>query len=130
MSDFQVRGFDEYTNRMLRKIEREYPQEAEKFLNRVVGKCKAEAIARTPVRSKGKSRKTKKKWKHKIKKKKGHYFGTISNSSKVGHLIENGHVAQNGTWVQGAHMLENTMTSKQPWIDAEIDKLIDRILDF
>ena len=129
-NDFQVRGLDEYTNRMLRRIESKYPKEAEKFINGVVGKCKAEAIARTPVRKEGKSRNTKKKWKHKVYKKKGHYFGVVSNGSKMVHLIESGHVAQNGTWVEGAHMLEKTMTNQQPRIDQEIDRFIDRMLDF
>ncbi|WP_276704229.1 HK97 gp10 family phage protein [Romboutsia ilealis] len=129
-SSFEVRGLDEYTNKMLIRIEKEYPKEAEKFINNIVGKCKAEVISRTPVRKEGKSRCTKKKWKHKIYKKKGHYFGTISNASKKVHLIEGGHIAENGRWVEGAHMLENTMTNRQPWIDKEIDKFIDRMLDF
>ncbi|UEL47353.1 HK97 gp10 family phage protein [Terrisporobacter hibernicus] len=129
-SEFDVRGLDEYTNRMLRQIENKYPKEAEKFINKVVGRCKAEAIARTPVRQKGKSKKTKKKWKHKVYKKRGNYFGVVSNASNKIHLIENGHVAENGTWVEGAHMLENTITNQQPRIDQEIDRFIDKMLDF
>ncbi len=129
-NSFEIRGLDEYTSKMLIRIEKEYPKETEKFLNNIVGKCKAEAIARTPVRKKGKSRGTKKKWKHKVYAKRGHCFGNISNGSKKVHLIENGHMATNGTWVEGAHMLENTMTNKQPWIDKEIDKFIDKMLDF
>lgn len=130
MSNFEVRGLDEYTNKMLRRIEKEYPKESEKFMKGIVGRCKAEAIARTPVRKEGKSRGTKKKWKHKIYKKKGHCFGVVSNASSMVHLIESGHVAENGTYVEGAHMLENTMTNQQPKIDSEIDKFIDRMLDF
>ena len=127
---FDVRGLDQATNKILRKIEKEYPKKAEKMLNKVTGRCKAEAIARTPVRKKGKSKGTKKKWKHKVYKKKGHYFGTISNNSRKVHLIEDGHIAENGRWVEGAHMLRNTISNKQPWIDSEIDKLIDETFDW
>lgn len=128
-TNFDVRGLDQYTQKMYKKYVEKYPQEAEKFLNKRVGKCKAEAIARTPVRKEGKSRNTKKKWKHKVFKKKGHIFGTVKNGAKNIHLIESGHVAENGTWVEGAHMLELTMVNQQPKIDADIDNFIDKMLE-
>lgn len=127
-TEFNVDGLYENINQIL-KIEKSYPKEANKFINNVLGKCKAEVIARTPVRKKGKSKKTKKKWKHKVHKRGDRHFGVLSNSSENIYLIENGHVAQNGRWIEGAHMLENTITNKQPWIDREIEKFVDKMLD-
>jgi hypothetical protein len=127
---FKINGLDEYTKKMITRLEKEYPKQSKKFMEDIVTRCKNEAIERTPVRKKGKSRGTKKKWKQNIYSKKGHCFGVVKNSSKMVHLIESGHMAENGTWVEGAHMLENTMTNQQPKIDRAIDSFIDEMLNF
>jgi hypothetical protein len=127
---FEIKGLDEYTKNMITRLEKEYPVEVGRFMEDIVVRCKNEAIQRTPVRKEGKSRGTKKKWKHSVTNKKGHCFGVIKNSSKMVHLIESGHIAENGTWVEGAHMLENTMTNQQPKIDRAIDSFIDEMFDF
>ena len=54
----------------------------------------------------------------------------LRNASPHAHLIENGHITKNGGWWEGKHMLENTMTHRQPQIDKAIDKLIDEVFDF
>lgn len=125
-SEFEVRGLDEYTEKMFKRLTEEYPKEAEKLLKQQVGKCKAEALSRTP---KGPTGKLKRSWKHKFKIKKGHQFGVIMNNAPHAHLIENGHVTKNGGWVEGKHMLENTMTHQQPSIDKAIDNFVDKMLD-
>lgn len=135
MSNFEVRGLDEYTNNMLNKLGKEYPNEVKKFLNSNIGRCKAEAISRTP-KSKKKSKKHKRSkhlkdnWKTSVKVSNGKANAVLKNASPHAHLIENGHITKNGGWVEGKHMLENTMTRQQPKIDAEIDKFIDKMLDF
>lgn len=125
-SEFEVRGLDKYTEKMFTRLSKEYPKEAEKLLKQQVGKCKAEALARTP---KGPTGNLRKGWKHKFKTKKGHQFGVVMNSAPHAHLIENGHITKNGGWVEGKHMLENTMTHQQPSIDKAIDDFVDRMLD-
>lgn len=127
MSDFDVRGLDQYTNRMLNRLSKEYPKEVEKFMKQTVGRAKGEAIART---KKGPTGNLKKRWKHQVKSKPGNCMGVIKNTAPHAHLRENGHFNKAGGWVEGDHMLENTMTSQQPKIDAEIDKFIDKMLDF
>lgn len=126
-SEFDIRGLDDYTNKMFNKLTKEYPKESEKLLRQTVGKCKSEAIARTKV---GPTGNLKKRWKHEIKSKPGHSFGVIKNTAPHAHLVENGHISKNGGWVEGQHMLENTMTNQQPKIDQAIDKFIDKMLDF
>lgn len=127
MSDFNVRGLDDYTNRMFNRFTKEYPKEAEKLMKRTVGRCKGEALARTPMGATGN---LKKRWKHQIKSKSGNCTGIIKNTAPHAHLIENGHITKNGGWVEGKHMLENTINNQQPKIDSDIDNFIDKMLDF
>mgnify|MGYP007096979905 CR=1 FL=1 len=70
MSSYDVRGLDEYTNKMLTKLSKEYPEKTKKFLEYQIGQCKAEAEYRTPKgKSKGrkKGKHLKDNWKTKIK---------------------------------------------------------------
>ena len=135
MSSYEVRGLDDYTNRMLKKLSKEYPEKTKKFLEYQIGQCKAEAQYRTP-KSSQKSKKYKKSkhlkdnWKTKVTVKNGQAFAVLKNASPHAHLIENGHMTKDGGWWEGKHMLENTMTHRQPQIDKAIDKLIDEVFDF
>lgn len=47
-TDFNMNGLDDYTNKLFKRIVKEYPKKAEKLMNISLGKCKGEAIARTP----------------------------------------------------------------------------------
>ena len=133
-TDFDCSELDEYTEKMFQRVCKEYPQKAELFLKERLEDCKSEAISRSPyAEKKGKYKKSKHlkdSWKTKVyKKKTGHTFGVLRNTAPHSHLAENGHVAQNGRWVEGKHMLENTMTAQQPKIDRQIEKLVDDIFD-
>ena len=133
MSSYDVRGLDEYTNKMLNKLSKEYPDKTKKFLEYHIGQCKSEAEYRTPKgKSKGrkKSKHLKDNWKTKVAVKNGKAHAVLRNASPHAHLIENGHITKNGGWWEGKHMLENTMTHRQPQIDKAIDKLIDEVFDF
>ncbi len=48
MSSYDIRGLDEYTNKMLNKLSKEYPEKSKKFLEYHIGQCKSEAEYRTP----------------------------------------------------------------------------------
>lgn len=126
-NEFDIRGLDDYTNRMFKRLTIEYPKEAEKLMKQTVGNCKAEAISRT---KRGPTGNLKKRWKHKVKSKPGKTLGIIQNTAPHAHLVENGHVTKNGGWVEGQHMLENTITNQQPKIDRAIEEFVDRMLDF
>lgn len=126
MNDLDFSELDKYTQKMLKRLETEYPNEAMKFLTKHINLCKGEAQYRTP---KGETGKLKKGWRVKVTKKKGKIFATIKNSQPHAHLIENGHMTKDGGWWEGKHMLENTMTNRQPFIDRDIDKLINQIFD-
>lgn len=125
-SEFDVRGLDEYTNRMFNKLTKQYPKEAKKLMQQTVGKCKAEALARTPE---GPTGNLKKGWKHQINSRTGNIFGVVKNTAPHAHLLESGHITKSGGWVEGKHMLENTMTNQQPKIDKSIEDFVDKILD-
>lgn len=135
MSSFEVRGLDEYTNRILNKLSKEYPEKVESFLNYNIGQCKSEVEYRTPKSKKAKKGKKKKgkklknNWKTKVNVKNGKAYATLKNDLPHAHLIENGHITKNGGWWEGKHMLENTMTHRQPQIDRAIDKLVDEIFE-
>lgn len=126
MSDFEVKGLDEFTNMAFNRLTKEYPKEAEKLMKQTVGRCKSEAIART---KEGPTGNLKKRWKHQVKSKPGNCMGFIKNTAPHAHLVENGHFDKAGGWVEGQHMLEYTMGSQQPKIDAAIEKFVDDILD-
>lgn len=126
MSDFDVKGLDKFTENMYQKIAKEYPKKAENLMKKSVGRCKAEAIART---KKGPTGNLKKRWKHSIKVGKNSVTGSIKNTAPHAYLRENGHFSKNGGWVEGDHMLGNTMTRQQPKIDADIEKLVDETLN-
>lgn len=134
MSSFEVRGLDEYTNKMLKRLTKEYPDITKSFLNQQINACKSEAQKRTP-RAVKKPKKYKRSkhlqdnWKTTVKIKNGQSFAVLKNDSPHAHLIENGHMTKNGGWVEGKHMLEYTMATQQPKIDKAIDKLIDDIFD-
>lgn len=125
-SNFNFGELDDWTEKMFKKLEVEYPQKAQQFLRDQVNQCKQEALYRTP---KGSTGNLKKGWKVKIVKKKGHYFGVLKNAAPHAHLIENGHITKNGGWWEGQHMLEKTMTNRQPFIDNAIQKLVDDVYD-
>lgn len=134
MSSYEVRGLDEYTNRMLTKCTKEYPEKTRKFLENQIGQCKSEAEYRTPksrkVKGKKRGKKLKQSWKTKVTVKNGNIQAVLKNDAQHAHLINNGHMTKDGGWWEGKHMLENTMSHRQPIIDAAIDKLIDEVLDF
>ncbi len=135
MSSFDINGFDEYTNKMLNRLSKEYPQTTKKFLERQIQSCKNEAINRTPKADKKpkqyrRSKHLKDSWKTQVRVNSGKTYAILKNDAPHSHLIENGHITKNGGWWEGKHMLENTMTSRQPKIDAAIDRLIDEIFDF
>ncbi len=132
---FDVKGFDEYTNKMIKRFSKEYPEKTKSFLEKQIQGCKNEAVNRTPKSDKKpkkykKSKHLKDNWKTSVKVSKGNASGQLKNSSPHAHLIENGHFTKDGGWWEGKHMLENTMTSRQPKIDAAIDRFIDNVLDF
>lgn len=134
MSSFEVRGFDEFTNKMIKKLSKEYPQKTRALLQREIVQCKSEAEYRTPKASKKpkkykKSKHLKDNWKTKVSVSNGKSTAVLKNDSPHAHLIENGHITKDGGWWEGKHMLENTMTHRQPIIDRAIDKLIDETFD-
>lgn len=119
-------GLDAWTEKVFEKLEKEYPEKVNDFLTKQMEQCKAEAVYRT---KKGPTGNLKKAWKVKIIKRNGHNFGVLKNSSPHAPLIESGHITKNGGWFEGHHMLEKTMTNRQPFIDKEIEKLVDEIYD-
>lgn len=135
MSSFEVRGLDEYTTRMFKKLTKDYPDISKSFLNNQIKGCKNEVESKTP-RAIKKPKKYKRSkhlqdnWKTSVKVRNGNASAVLKNDSPHAHLIENGHLTKNGGWVEGKHMLRNTMTRRQPKIDAAIDKLVDKIFDF
>lgn len=135
MSSFDVSGLDSYTNKMVKRLTQDSPDIMESFLTKQITGCKNEAVSRTPRASKKnknykKSKHMQDNWKTSVKVRKGNANATLSNKSPHAHLIENGHLTKNGGWVEGKHMLQNTMTSRQPRIDSAIEKLVDEIFDF
>lgn len=123
--DLDYGELDKWTRKMIQRLEVEYPKEARKFLKTEIGGCKDEAISRTHKVTgnliEG--------WKTQVKSKKGHYYGVLKNGAPHAHLIENGHFTKDGGWWEGHHMLEKTITNRQPIIDANMDKLFDDIFD-
>ena len=45
---FDVKGFDEYTNKMIKRFSKEYPEKTKSFLDKLIQGCKNEAVNRTP----------------------------------------------------------------------------------
>ena len=134
MSSFEVRGLDEYTNKMIKRLTSEYPHIAENFLKKQINVCKNEVESITPVAKKPKKYKRSKHlrdtWKTTVKVSKGKNIAILRNSSPHAHLIENGHLTKNGGWIEGKHMLTKTMTKRQPLIDKAIENLIDEVFKF
>lgn len=135
MSSFEVRGLDEYTNRMVKRLTKEYPKVTESFLNKQINACKSEVESITPVAKKKpqkykRSKHMKDNWKTSVKVSNGRSIAILKNNSPHAHLIENGHMTKNGGWVEGKHMLVKTMTKRQPKIDKAIESLVDEIFNF
>ena len=135
MSSYEVRGLDEYTNKMVKRLAKESPKMMKSFLETQINGCKNEVIPKTPRATKKpkkykRSKHMQDNWKTIVKVENGRCFAVLKNNSPHAHLLENGHLTKNGGWVEGKHMLENTMTSRQPKIDKAIDTLINQIFDF
>lgn len=133
-TEFKCDGLDEFTEKMYYKICDQYPKKAENFIKNTVNSCVEEVIQRTPrsVKKPKKYRRSKHlqdRWKGKTFKKPGKSMGVIKNSAPHAHLIEYGHATQKGGYVEGVHMLENTMTHQQPKIDAAIEDLVNETFD-
>ena len=127
MEEYSIKGLDDYTSKMFNKLGKEYPKEVKKFMRTTVNNCKKEALSRTP---KGKTGNLKKGWRTSVRAKAGNCMGSITNKAPHAHLLENGHFDKAGGWVEGVHMLENTMTNQQPKIDKSIEEFVDDMLDF
>lgn len=128
--EFSVSGLDDFVLDLFRKCEEKYPRESQEMVKECVKRCKQTAAANTPVRKKGKSSKTKSKWRQKVKRSDKKTLGIVYLKSGKGHLIENGHIdSDTGRFVPGAHMLEKTMAQEQPRIDRDIEKLVERVFD-
>ena len=133
-TEFKCDELDEFTEKMFYKLCEQYPKKAENLMKNALNSCKEEVIVRTPrsVKKPKKYRRSKHlqdNWKTINFKKPGKTFGVLKNSSPHAHLIEYGHVTQNGGFVEGVHMLENTMTHQQPKIDKDIEALVDSTFD-
>ncbi|SJO77864.1 Uncharacterised protein [Clostridioides difficile] len=133
-TDFNVGGLDNYTNRIINRLAKEYPKEAKKLMNGIVGGCKGEAIARTPKSDKKpkkyrRSKHMKDNWKTKVTQKKGNCMGLLKNNSPHAHLQENGWSTKNGGYVEGKHMLQQTMEHQSPKIDKKVDKFLDKMFN-
>ncbi|MDS6258725.1 HK97 gp10 family phage protein [Clostridioides difficile] len=129
-TDFNTNGLDDYTNKLFKRIVKEYPQKAEKLMNTSLGKCKGEAIARTPKSDKKpkkykRAKHMKDNWKTKVQSRNGNCTGVLKNDSPHAHLIENGWVTKNGGYVEGKHMLQQTMEHQRAKIDKRIEKMVD-----
>ncbi|ENZ9528915.1 TPA: HK97 gp10 family phage protein [Clostridioides difficile] len=133
-TDFNANGLDDYTNKLFKRIVKEYPKKAEKLMNISLGKCKGEAIARTPKSDKKlkkykRAKHMKDNWKTKVQSKNGNCTGVLKNDSPHAHLIENGWVTKNGGYVEGKHMLQQTMEHQRAKIDKRIEKMVDETFD-
>lgn len=132
-TEFQIDELDEFTEKMFYKICKEYPKKAENLIKNHMNSAYEEVVSRTPYAEKKgkykKSRHLKSQWKVKSFKKPGHTFGVLRNSAPHAHLIEYGHVTKDGGFVEGVHMLENTITHMQPKVDKDIEYLVDKIFD-
>lgn len=133
-TEFSCEGLNEYTEKLFYKMCEEYPKEAENLMKNAINSCAEEVISRTPrsVKKPKRYRRSKHlqdRWKVKHFKKPGKTFGVLKNSAPHAHLIEYGHATQNGGYVEGVHMLENTMTHQQPKIDADIEALVNKTFD-
>lgn len=133
-AEFEMKELDEFTEKAYYQLCTDYPKVASKFMDKKLNECKSEARRRTP-RSEKKPKKYKKSrhlqdcWRVKQFKKPGKTFGVLMNNAPHSHLIEHGHVTKNGGFVEGVHMLENTMTHQQPKIDRDIEKLVDTVFN-
>lgn len=143
-TDFKCDGLNDFTEKMYYKICKEYPEKADKLVDKSLGECKAEVIARTPwAEKKNKKYKNSKhlrdSWEIQKMNKPEKTFGALRNNAPHAHLIEYGHdIVTHGKkkssrkvigYAEGVHMLKNTMTHQQPKIDARIEKLVDEIFD-
>ena len=132
--EFDCKELDNYVEHMYYELCEDYPKIARRFMEKTVNTCAKEAARRTPRAAK-KSKKYRRSrhlqdcWKGKTFNKPGKTFGVVKNTAPHAHLIEHGHVTQNGGWVEGRHMLENTMTAQQPKVDKQIEKLVDHVFN-
>lgn len=130
MNDLDFSELDSFTEKMWDKVNRDYPEKAEKVVKKCVYRAKNVAKNNTPVRKYGQSTRTKDKWVGSVKKRSNKTLGIVKLRSRKGHLIEHGHIdADTGAFVEGAHMLERTMTGEQPKIDRDIEKMVDDIFN-
>ncbi|EGT4532626.1 HK97 gp10 family phage protein [Clostridioides difficile] len=129
-TDFNTNSLDDYTNKLFKRIVKEYPKKAEKLMNISLGKCKGEAIARTPKSDKKpkkykRAKHMKDNWKTKAQARNGNYTGVLKNDSPHAHLLENGWSIKNGGYIEGKHILQQTMEHQRAKIDKRIEKMVD-----
>lgn len=128
-SNLDFSELDEWTEKIWNKAQNEYPAKAKKVIEKCCKRAVNTAKANTPEQAEG-STHTKKKWKYKVSKKnKKGTMGKIFLASKKGHLIEFGHVAANGRFVEGAHMLEKTLATEENAIKTEISTFVDKFIE-
>lgn len=134
-------GFDEFEKTLVQTIEVKFPKEIEKILFKIANKLYQRVYRKTPVSDKEyfysggrKVRKTaskrmKNRWKiGKVKKKQGQFYIEVKNTAPHAHLVENGHIAPNGTFVKGLKILEINVKELEKELPMDLRAWLNQML--
>ena len=131
MSDFDISSLDSFEKEVLDKIENDSPEIIEELLLKIANEALEDLVRKTPLstKKKPKSKHMKYKWKAtKVKRIGNSYFIELKNKAPHAWLYENGHIAENGTFVKGAHLLEDKKEELQVTTVAEVKKAVEKFM--
>jgi predicted AAA+ superfamily ATPase len=133
MSSFELKGFSEFEKDLLNTIEKKYPKEAKKFMQKQINDVKKQVVKDTPEDTGN----LKKHWKTSTKGKKNasanFIESKITNDAPHSHLVESGHMIANQYgeygFYPGVHMLEKAITKKEAEFDSELEAFLNNALE-
>lgn len=138
---FELEGLDEFEKQLINTIEVKFPKEVEKVLKNMATKLYTRVYGKTPVSDKeyfyykgSKTKKTKNKhmkyrWKiGNVKKKRGQFFIEVKNTAPHAHLVEDGHIAENGRFVKGNKILEISTKELEKQLPSHLRSWLNEML--
>lgn len=129
-TDFNIDGLLEFEEDLMKRINNNLPDESAKLLDRAATNMKSRLEDHTPIseKKKKKNERMKYRWRRgKVTNKRGIRRVDVKNVAPHSYLYENGHIAQNGVFVKGSHLLEQQIEVTEKEIVEESRKLIDKV---
>ncbi len=103
MSDIIVDGLDEFEKALTKIIEHDYPEEFEKMVIQIAVDLQSAVQDATPVRT---SHLQENWFVGELVKRGNSYYIEVYNNVEYAEPVEYGHRTKNGSFVEGAHMME------------------------